>query len=124
MKTSTLFISILSAADIVAAEKFVAGPPGWAQSLGLNATEPEHRPQLIARQAKGSGRTVILKNRTPQIRGSKSVKIRYGPFTVRGGGAYVLRLQISYIALISHSFSTSFLGSQLLQQLSKANVCL
>jgi hypothetical protein len=101
MKTSTLFISILPA--VVAAEKFVVGPPGWAQSIGLNVTEPEHHPQLIARQAKGggSGRTVSLRNRTPQIKGSKSVKIRYGPFTVRGGGAYVL-----------------------LQQLSKANVCL
>jgi hypothetical protein len=113
MKTSTLFISILSAADIVAAEKFVVGPPGWAQSIGLNVTEPEHHPQLIARQAgSGSGRMVSLKNRTPQIKGSKSVKIRYGPFTVRGGGAYVLRLQISRITLISHVFilSTSFLG--------------
>jgi hypothetical protein len=116
MKTSTLFISILSAADIVAAEKFVVGPPGWAQSIGLNVTEPEHHPQLIARQAKmggGSGRTVSLRNRTPHIKGSKSVKIRYGPFTVRGGGAYVLRLQISRITLISHVFifSSSFLGS-------------
>jgi hypothetical protein len=89
MKTSTLLISILSAADIAAAEKFVVGPPGFAQSIGLNVTEPEHHPQLAARQAKGggSGRTVVLKNRTPQIKGSKSVKIRYGPFTVRGGGA-------------------------------------
>lgn len=105
MKTSTLFISILSAAEIVAAEKFIAGPPGWAQNMGLNVTEPEHHPQLAARQAKsGSGRTVSLKNRTPHIKGSKSVKIRYGPFTVRGGGAYVLSLAIFI-------FSTSFLGS-------------
>jgi hypothetical protein len=116
MKTSTLFISILSAAGIVAAEKFIAGPPGWAQSIGLNVTEPEHHPHLIARQARaggGSGTTVALKNRTPQIKGSRSVKIRYGPFTVRGGGAYVLPLQTSRITLVSHVFifSTSFLGS-------------
>lgn len=88
MKTSTLLISILSAADIAVAEKFVAGPRAWAQSIGVNVTNPAHHP-LVARQAKGggSGRLVALKNRTPHIRGSKSVKIRYGPFTVRGGGA-------------------------------------
>lgn len=89
MKTSTLFISLLSAAGIVAAEKFVVGPPGWVQSLGLNMTERVDPPQLVPRQAKGggSGRTVSLRNRTPHIKGSRSVKIRYGPFTVRGGGA-------------------------------------
>jgi hypothetical protein len=109
MKTSTLFTSIFSAA--VAAEKFIAGPPGWAQSIGINATEPEHNPRLIARQVRTGA--VSLKNRTPHISGSKSVKIRYGPFTVKGGGAYVLHLQISCITLIGHVliFSTSFLGS-------------
>jgi hypothetical protein len=89
MKTSTLFISLLS---VAAAEKFIAGPPGWAQSIRLNVTEPEQHAQLVARQARaggGSGTTVSLRNRTPHIKGSKSVKIRYGPFTVRGGGAYV-----------------------------------
>jgi hypothetical protein len=99
MKTFMLFATLLSAVDIAATEKFVVGPPGWPQSIGLNVTEQEYHPHLIARQAGkgGSGRTVALKNRTPNIRGSKSVKIRYGPFTVRGGGAYVLLLQFSHI---------------------------
>jgi hypothetical protein len=100
MKTFTLFIALLSAADIAAAEKFVVGPPGWPQSIGLNVTEQEDHPRLTARQA-GNGRTVILKNRTPQISGSKSVKIRYGPFSVKGGGPYVL--SFSPIALAPNS---------------------
>ena len=86
MKATTLFLTILSAADISAAEKFLAGPPGWAQSIGINVTEPEYH-ILSARQAKGQGLKTELKNRTPHIKNSKSVKIRYGPFTVKGGGA-------------------------------------
>jgi len=88
MNTFMLFIAFLSAVDIAAAEKFVVGPPGWPQSIGLNVTEQEDQPHLIARQLGkgGSGRTVTLKNRTPHISSSKSVKIRYGPFTVQGGG--------------------------------------
>jgi hypothetical protein len=84
MKTSTLLLSIISTA---AAEKFLVGPPGWAQSIGINTTEPEHS-RLQARQGKAAnGLKVVLKNRTPHVLNSKSVKIRYGPFTVRGGGA-------------------------------------
>jgi hypothetical protein len=90
MKTSTLFLTFLSAADIAAAAKFVVGPPGWAQSIGINVTESEDYKRLVARQAKGggggTGTKVVLKNRTPHIANSKSVKIRYGPFTVNGGG--------------------------------------
>jgi len=84
-----LFMTLLSAADIAAAEKFVVGPPGWPQSIGLNATEQERPSHLVTRQAKGggSGRTVALKTRLTRISGSRSVKIRYGPFTVKGGGA-------------------------------------
>jgi hypothetical protein len=95
MKATTLFLTILSAADIGAAEKFLVGPPGWAQSIGINVTEPEYHPRLAARQArqaKSSGAKTVLKNRTPHIKNSKSVKIRYGPFTIKGGGAYVLSL--------------------------------
>jgi hypothetical protein len=87
MKSSTFFISILSAADIVTAVKFLVGPPGWAQSIGINVTEPEDHPQLRARQSRAaSGSKIVLKNRNPHIPNSKSVKVRYGPFTVQGGG--------------------------------------
>jgi len=87
MKASTLLLTILSAADIAAAEKFLIGPPGWAQSIGINTTEPEDYHILSARQAKGQGVKTVLKDRAPHIKNSKSVKIRYGPFTIRGGGA-------------------------------------
>jgi len=85
MKISTL-ITIIAAADAVAAEKFIMGPPGWAQAMGFNATDLP-TPQLTARQAKsvGVGKTV-LKNRNPNIPNAKSVKVRYGPFNVNGGG--------------------------------------
>lgn len=87
MKAFTLVTTLVSAA---AAEKFVVGPDGWSKVLGLNLTQSEEQPQLIARQAakgaaSGAGKTT-LKNRLPNIAGAKSVKIRYGPFTVRGGG--------------------------------------
>lgn len=91
MKAFTLFTALISTASIAAAEKFVVGPEGWSQTLGYNLTELEDHPQLAARQAKGAsgasgvGRTV-LKSRVPYIPNSKSVKVRYGPFTVRGGG--------------------------------------
>jgi hypothetical protein len=87
MKATTLFLTIISAADIAAAEKFITGPPGWAQTLGLNISEPEDLPRLRARQARATGLKTVLKNRTPHIKGSKSVKVRYGPFNIRGGGA-------------------------------------
>jgi hypothetical protein len=92
MKATTLFLTILSAADIGAAEKFLVGPPGWAQSIGINVTEPEGHSRLTARQARASGSKTVLKNRTPHIKNSKSVKVRYGPFTIKGGGPYVLSL--------------------------------
>ena len=87
MKATTLFLTVLSAADIAAAEKFLVGPPGWAQAIGINVTEPEDLPRLQARQARASGLKTVLKTRTPHIKGAKSVKIRYGPFTIKGGGA-------------------------------------
>lgn len=86
MKATTLILSVISAAS---ADKFIAGPPGWAQSIGLNVTEPEEH-RLESRQARSSGSKVVLKNRTPHIKGSKSVKLRYGPFTIKGGGPYVV----------------------------------
>jgi hypothetical protein len=88
MKASTLVLTLLSVADFAAAIKFVIGPPGWAQGLGFNVTEQPEEHQLKARQASGGGKTV-LKNRLPNIPNAKSVKVRYGPFTVQGGGAYV-----------------------------------
>jgi len=89
MKALTLFTTLISAANIAAAEKFVIGPEGWSQTLGYNLTEVEDNQKLSARQAKtaiASGNKSVLKSRLPNIPNAKSVKVRYGPFTVRGGG--------------------------------------
>jgi len=83
MKTSTFILTITSAANLAAAVKFALGPPGWAESLGYNVTEVPQQSRLRARQA--GGKTVI-KNRLPNVPNAKSVKVRYGPFTVNGGG--------------------------------------
>jgi len=85
MKTSTLFTTIVSAADIATAVKFLVGPPGWGQSLGYNVTDLE-QPQLSTRQLGGGAGKTVLKNRNPNVPNAKSVKVRYGPFTVGGGG--------------------------------------
>ena len=85
MKASTLFTTIFFAADIATAIKFIVGPQGWGQSMGFNVTDLEENPQLQARQLGGSGK-MVLKDRNPHIPNAKTVKVRYGPFTVQGGG--------------------------------------
>jgi hypothetical protein len=82
MKASTLFTTIVSVADIATAVKFTIGPEGWAQSIGYNVTDLE-APKLEARQVGGK---TVLKNRNPNVPNAKTVKVRYGPFTVGGGG--------------------------------------
>lgn len=90
MKASTIVTTIISAADIATAAKFAVGPPGWAQSMGFNVTDLESPPQLRARQAWNSAaQPVAQPNRNPHIPNAKTVKLRYGPFTIRGGGKYV-----------------------------------
>jgi hypothetical protein len=106
MKASTLFLTIISTADVAVAVKFLIGPSGWAQSIGLNVTEPEGQPEYRDRRVDGeaSAERVLLKSRNPNIPNSKTVKLRYGPFTIGGGGAYVLSPRISRITLITHVF--------------------
>jgi hypothetical protein len=84
MKTNTLVSLALSATNVVTAIKFITGPDGWASSIGFNATEqtwddiklPPHVSRVVAPKRQE------LKRRIPQIPGSKSVKLRYGPYTV------------------------------------------
>lgn len=90
MKAFKLFTTLISAVDTAAAIKFIVGPPGWAQTLGLNLTEAQDYSKLAARQAKQAGvdtaGKTVLAPRMTHIPNSKTVKIRYGPFNVRGAG--------------------------------------
>jgi hypothetical protein len=83
MKTTTLISLALSALD-AAAIKFITGPEGWAPAMGFNATKqawenvklPPHikRAEAPKRQE--------MKPRVKSVPGSKTVKLRYGPYTV------------------------------------------
>jgi hypothetical protein len=84
MKTTSLVLAALSAANVANAIKFISGPEGWAPALGFNTTEqtwedaaapmPVKRMLVPKRQE--------MKARVTQVPGSKTVKIRYGPYTV------------------------------------------
>lgn len=83
MKT-TLISLVLSAANVANAIKFVAGPEGWASHIGYNASDPtwdELTTPLHVSRALAPKRQQ-LKQRVTRIANSKSVKIRYGPYTV------------------------------------------
>jgi len=75
---------VLSAANVANAIKFVVGPEGWAEPLGFNASDPtweqESTPLHVARAL--APKRQQLKQRITRIPNSKSVKLRYGPFTV------------------------------------------
>jgi hypothetical protein len=96
MKTSSIVAFAVSAAKVTTAVKFVSAPADWIQSnLGFNVTQPEDHedlfdsPKLMGRSAQALPLKVELKNRNPHIPGAKSMKIRYGPYTVPGGRVYV-----------------------------------
>jgi hypothetical protein len=98
MKTTTLISAALSASRAHAAVKFISGPDGWASSLGFNATETDGLPQFELPHSRVLGMVAPdrqqLKPRSPQIPGSKTVKIRYGPYTVPAPMMYVISTMI------------------------------
>lgn len=84
MKTNVLLLSFLSVSNVATAVKFISGPDGWASAIGFNATEQtwddiKGPPQVIRAAAP---KRQEMKTRASTIPGSKSVKIRYGPYTV------------------------------------------
>jgi hypothetical protein len=84
MKTNSFALLALSASNVANAVKFISGPEGWPTALGFNTTEQtwddvQLPPQVIRAAAP---KRMELKTRAPNIPGSKSVKIRYGPYTV------------------------------------------
>ena len=84
MKIYTLVPLVFSTSNVASAIKFVSGPDGWARAVGFNATAQScddiQLPRYISRAI--APKRQELKPRVPHIIGSKSVKIRYGPYTV------------------------------------------
>jgi hypothetical protein len=86
MKTTTFLLVAASAANIVTAIKFVSAPEGWAESLNFTTREADFS-KYVKREARAVAVTPKrqeLKARNPKIAGAKTVKIRYGPYTVPG----------------------------------------
>jgi hypothetical protein len=87
MKTSTLFILAVSV-NAAAAFKFIDGPRDWYSAVGFDVTQKhDHElPHLMARVV--TPKRQDMKTRNPHIPNSKTVKIRYGPYTVPGASRY------------------------------------
>jgi hypothetical protein len=84
MKTTTLVSLALSAINVATAVKFISGPEGWAPSIGFKTEEQtwdDVKTSRIVSRAVAPQRQE-LKPRIPVLKGSKSVKLRYGPYTV------------------------------------------
>jgi hypothetical protein len=87
MKTSTLITLTLSAAvNVASAVQFVDGPVGWPQALGFKSIPLEQAglPKVRRAARAVAPKRQEIKTRNPHIPGSKTIKIRYGPYTVPG----------------------------------------
>jgi hypothetical protein len=108
MRTSALFVVAISATNVALAVKFVSAPDGWAQSLGFNTTEIKEKravsPQHVTRAL--APKRQQLKTRNPHIPNAKTIKIRYGPYTVPGARTYVHSLHIT-VSLSFPLFTTT-----------------
>lgn len=84
MKTNAVLLSFLSAANVASAVKFISGPEGWPSAIKINTTEQTWEdiqlPEHVIRAA--APKRSEMKSRVTHIPGSKSIKIRYGPYTV------------------------------------------
>jgi hypothetical protein len=86
MKASMFLLAAASAVNVVTAVKFVSAPEGWTQSLNFTTREADFS-QYVKREARAvavAPKRQDLKARNPNIPGAKTVKIRYGPYTVPG----------------------------------------
>lgn len=84
MKTATFLLAAASAVNIVYAVKFISAPEGWADSLNFT-TRNEDFSKYVQREARAvtlAPKRQELKPRNPKIPGAKTLKIRYGPYTV------------------------------------------
>jgi hypothetical protein len=95
MKSTFLTLAI-SASGVAAGRfsTFVDGPHGWPQAIGLNTTKVSDHGNLFVNPAIKkrdwfAPNRVTLTPRLPHIPSSKSVKLRYGPYTVPGAWMYI-----------------------------------
>jgi hypothetical protein len=83
MKSNALLL-LLSVSNVATAVKFLSGPEGWASAIRINTTEQHwdniESPPHVVRAA--APKKMDMKSRVTHIPGAKSVKIRYGPYTV------------------------------------------
>lgn len=92
MKSNALLLSFLSAANVAFAVKFISGPEGWPAAIKINTTEQtwedvQAAPGVIRAAAP---KRMTMKSRVSHIPNAKSVKIRYGPYTVPAPKVYVI----------------------------------
>jgi hypothetical protein len=84
MKPNASILFVLSVSNVANAVKFLSGPEDWASASGFNTTEQRWDdvkwPSQVVRAV--APKRQELKTRAPTIPGSKTVKIRYGPYTV------------------------------------------
>jgi hypothetical protein len=95
MKINVLVSLVLSVSNVATAIKFISGPDGWAPAMGFNTTvqtwddiEPLSVLRVLAPKRQE------MKSRAPNVPGSKTVKIRYGPYTVPAPRVYVPKIYL------------------------------
>ncbi|QDS77070.1 hypothetical protein FKW77_007229 [Venturia effusa] len=84
MKTDAFVLSLLPAVKFASAVRFISGPEGWPAAIKINTTEQtwedvQPAPGVIRAAAP---KRMVMKSRISHIPGAKTVKIRYGPYTV------------------------------------------
>jgi hypothetical protein len=87
MKTSAILALALSAAvNVASAVKYVDAPEGWPQAVGFDPISMEEAaiPKVRRAVRAVAPKRQEIPTRNPHIPGSKTVKIRYGPYTVPG----------------------------------------
>lgn len=93
MKT-TLLVALAAAANVASAVQFVDAPEGWAKLKGFETTPFEESGiqtvRRAARDVRIAPKRQEIPTRNPHIANSKTVKIRYGPYTVPGARVYVV----------------------------------
>lgn len=85
-------LALAASAASVSAVKFVNGPTGWSSSVGFQTDKIDERQwdqrAKLAKREENAGPLAAkrqeMKNRNPHIPGAKTVKIRYGPYSVPG----------------------------------------
>jgi hypothetical protein len=84
--TAFLALALSAAANVASAIKFVDAPEGWPQAVGFNPIPLEEaglpKVRRVARAVAPKRQEIPTRN--PHIPNSKTVKIRYGPYTVPG----------------------------------------